>query len=119
MNYVDGFVLPVPKANIEAYKAMAQKAGAIWKEYGALDYVECWADDVQPGEVTSFPQAVQLKDDEVVVFAWITYDSREHRDEVNAKVMADPRIKDEMSPDTMPFDGMRMFWGGFKPFLQL
>lgn len=119
MNYVDGFVLPVPKANIEAYKAMAEKAGAIWKEYGALDYVECWADDVPAGKVTSFPQAVQLKDDEVVVFSWITYTSREHRDEVNAKVMADPRIKDEMSPDTMPFDGARMFWGGFKPFLQL
>lgn len=118
MSYVDGFVLPVPKANQDAYRKMAELAGKVWMEHGALGYVECWADDVKPGKVTSFPQAVQLKDDELVVFSWITYESREHRDAVNAKVMADPRMKD-MSPTTMPFDGMRMFWGGFKPFLEL
>ena len=118
MPYVDGFVLPVPKSNIEAYREMAQKAGAIWREYGALEYRECIADDVKPGKVTSFPQSVQLKDDETVVFAWIVYESRAHRDEVNAKVMNDPRFKD-MDPKKMPFDGMRMFWGGFEPLVEL
>lgn len=118
MNYVDGFVLPVPKDKQDEYRKMAELGGKVWMEHGALSYVECWADDVKPGKVTSFPQAVQLKDDELVVFSWITYASREHRDAVNAKVMADPRFKD-MSPETMPFDGMRMFWGGFTPFVQL
>jgi uncharacterized protein YbaA (DUF1428 family) len=108
--YVDGFVLPVPKANIDAYRALASKAGAVWKEHGALEYHECIADDVKPGKVTSFPQSVNLKDDEVVVFAWITYASREHRDQVNAKVMADPRMQDQ---ENMPFDSERMFFGGF------
>ena len=97
---------------------MAQMCGAIWKEHGALDYVECVADDVQSGEVTSFPQSVHLKEDEVVIFAWASYESREHRDAVNEKVMNDPRLAD-MKPETMPFDGKRMFWGGFKPLIQL
>ncbi len=118
-HYVDGFVLPVPRANVEAYRRMAEKAGKIWKEHGALQYWECVADDVQPGKVTSFPQAVQLKEDEVVVFAWILYESREARDATNAKVMEDPRMKDMMDPKALPFDGMRMFWGGFKSIVEL
>lgn len=116
--YVDGFVLPVPKKNVEAYRKIAQEAGEIWREYGALEYVECVADDVQPGEVTSFPQSVKLEDDETVVFAWIVYESREKRDEINEKVMNDPRIKD-MGPESMPFDAKRMFWGGFKTIVEL
>jgi uncharacterized protein YbaA (DUF1428 family) len=117
MPYVDGFVVAVPKQNIDAYKAMAQKAGEIWKEYGALAYVECFGDDVPYGELTSFPRAVQAKEDEIVAFSWIVYESREQRDAVNAKVMADPRLKSEMS--NMPFDGKRMIYGGFETFLQL
>jgi uncharacterized protein YbaA (DUF1428 family) len=115
--YVDGFVLPVPKANLEAYREMAQTAGEVWREHGALEYVECVADDVKPGEVTSFPQSVQLRDDEVVVFAWIVYKSREDRDRINEKVMKDPRITG-YNPDSMPFDGKRMFWGGFRAIVE-
>jgi len=111
--YVDGFVLPVPRANLAAYRRLARKAGAIWMEYGALEYVECVADDVKPGKVTSFPQAVKLKDDEVVWFSWIAYRSRRDRDRINKLVMADERLA-KMSPAGMPFDGKRMFWGGFK-----
>jgi uncharacterized protein YbaA (DUF1428 family) len=115
--YVDGFVLPLPTRNIDAYKQFSAKAGAIWKEHGALEYVECVADDVQPGKVTSFPQAVKLEADEVVVFSWIVYKSRADRDRINAAVMSDPRLK--MDPQTMPFDGKRMFWGGFKVLLAM
>jgi uncharacterized protein YbaA (DUF1428 family) len=118
MPYVDGFVVPVPQANLEAYREMAQTAGAIWKEYGALDYHECVADDVKPGKLTSFPQSVLLEPDETVVFAWITYESRAARDEINAKVMNDPRIKD-MDPARMPFDGKRMFFGGFRTIVDI
>ena len=118
-HYVDGFVVPVPLAKLDEYRRMAERAGRIWKEHGALQYWECVADDVKPGKVTSFPQSVQMKDDETVVFAWIVYESREHRDGVNAKVMEDPRMKDMMDPKSMPFDGMRMFWGGFKTLLEL
>jgi uncharacterized protein YbaA (DUF1428 family) len=118
-HYVDGFVVPVPLRNLDAYRRMAEQAGKIWIEHGALQYCECIADDVKPGKVTSFPQSVQLKDDEVVAFSWILYNSREERDSVNAKVMDDPRIKDMMDPKTMPFDGMRMFWGGFKTIVEL
>ena len=117
MPYVDGFVLAVPKQNIEAYKAMARRAGEVWKEYGALAFVECVGDDVPYGELTSFPRAVQAKDDEIVIFSWIVYESREQRDAVNAKVMADPRLKPDMS--NMPFDGKRMIYGGFETFLEL
>lgn len=117
MPYVDGFVLAVPRQNIEAYQAMARHAGEIWKEHGALSFVECIGDDTPYGELTSFPRAVQAKEDEVVVFSWITYESREQRDAVNAKVMADPRLKDSMM--NMPFDGKRMIYGGFKSFLEL
>lgn len=117
MAYVDGFVLAVPKQNIAAYKTLARKAGEVWKEYGALSYVECIADDVPYGELTSFPRAVQAKENEVVVFSWITYESRTHRDAVNAKVMADPRLKGTMSD--MPFDGKRMIYGGFQTVLEM
>jgi uncharacterized protein YbaA (DUF1428 family) len=113
MAYVDGFVLPVPKSNLDKYRELATRAGKIWREYGALEYREWIADDVKSGEVTSFPQSVLLKDDETVVFSYIVYESREHRDEVNAKVMSDPRLADMMDPKRMPFDGKRMFWGGF------
>jgi uncharacterized protein YbaA (DUF1428 family) len=115
--YVDGFVLPVPKANVEAYRELAQKMGQIWREYGALEYVECVADDVKPGKVTSFPQAVNLKEDETVVFAYIVYESREQRDRVNEQVMKDPRVANDQHKDI--FDGMRMFWGGFKAIVEV
>ena len=116
--YVDGFVVPVPKKDLPAYRRMAQKAGRVWKEHGALEFVECVADDVKPGKVTSFPQSVKLKTGEVVVFSYITYSSRAHRDRVNKKVMADPRLKDMMDPKNMPFDGKRMIYGGFKLLVQ-
>jgi uncharacterized protein YbaA (DUF1428 family) len=113
-NYVDGFVVPVPKKNIDAYRRMSRKAGKVWREYGALEYRECIADDVKPGKYTSFPQSVKLKPNEVVWFSWIVYKSRKHRDTVNAKVMKDPRIANMMNLKDAPFDGKRMFWGGFK-----
>ena len=111
--YVDGFVLPVPKRNIDAYRRQARKAGKIWREHGALEFRECVADDVSPGEVTSFPQSVKLKRGETVVFSWIVFKSRAHRDRVNAKVMKDPRLVDMMDPKAMPFDAKRMIYGGF------
>jgi uncharacterized protein YbaA (DUF1428 family) len=114
--YVDGFVLPVPKKKLKEYERMAKLASKVWMDHGALEYVECIADDVKKGKVTSFPQSVKLKAGEVVVFAWIGYKSRAHRDRVMGKVMSDPRLTGSM--DTMPFDGMRMFWGGFKPFVK-
>lgn len=118
MPYVDGFVLPVPKKNLDAYRKLARKAGKVWKAHGALEYIECVEDDVKPGKWTSFPQAVKLKPDEVVVFSWIVYKSRAHRDKVNAKVMADPVFAD-MDPRQMPFDGKRMIMGGFKPIVRM
>jgi uncharacterized protein YbaA (DUF1428 family) len=113
MSYIDGFVAPVPKANLAAYKKLARKAGKIWMEHGALAYHECVADDVKPGKLTSFPQAVKLKDDETVIFSWIVYKSRRDRDRVNKLVMSDPRLKMD-DPKSMPFDAKRMFFGGFK-----
>jgi uncharacterized protein YbaA (DUF1428 family) len=113
-NYVDGFVLPVPKKNIAAYRAMARKAGKVWMEYGALEYRECVADDVKPGKSTSFPQSVKLQKNEVVWFSWIVYKSRKDRDRINAKVMKDPRLASMMDLKNMPFDGKRMIYGGFK-----
>ena len=112
--YVDGFVLPVPTRNLDAYRRMARKAGKIWREHGALEYRECLADDVQVGEVTSFPRSVQLKRGETVVFAWIVFKSRAHHDRVNAKVMKDPRLAEMMDAKAMPFDGKRMIYGGFE-----
>jgi uncharacterized protein YbaA (DUF1428 family) len=117
--YVDGFVLPVPKKNMAAYRRMARRAGKVWREHGALEYIECLADDVKPGKWTSFPQSVKLKAGETVVFAYVVYKSRAHRDKVNAKVMKDPRLADMMDPKALPFDGKRMFWGGFKALVEL
>jgi uncharacterized protein YbaA (DUF1428 family) len=116
-NYVDGFVVPVPRKNLPAYRRMASLAGKVWREHGALEYIECVADDVKPGKYTSFPQSVKLKRGETVVFSWIVYKSRKHRDSVNAKVMKDPRIAPMMDVKALPFDGKRMFWGGFKVML--
>ena len=111
--YVDGFVLPVPKRNIDAYLRQARKAGKIWREHGALEYRECIAEDVKPGELTSFPQSVKVKRGETVVFSWIVFKSRAHRDRVNAKVLKDPRLAEQMDPEAMPFDSKRMIYGGF------
>ena len=116
--YVDGFLVPLPKRNLDAYRRISRKAGKVWREHGALENCECVADDVKPGKVTSFPQAVQLKKDEVVVFSWIVYRNRRDRDRINKKVMSDPRLADMMDPKSLPFDGMRMFWGGFKPIVE-
>ncbi len=117
-HYVDGFVVPVPKAKLAEYQRMARKFGKLWMAAGALLYTECVADDVKPGKRTSFPQAVKLKEDEVVVFSWIVFKNRKHRDSVNAKVMQDPMMA-KMDPKSMPFDGKRMFWGGFKTMVEL
>ncbi|RIL05920.1 MAG: DUF1428 domain-containing protein [Proteobacteria bacterium] len=111
--YVDGFVLPIPKKHAERYRRIARRAGRIWREHGALQYVECIGDDVKPGKRTSFPQSVKLRPGEVPWFSWIVYESRKHRDAVNARVMADPRIQ-KMGPDAMPFDAKRMIYGGFE-----
>jgi len=113
-NYVDGFVIPVPKRNIGAYRRMARHAGKVWRAHGALEYRECIADDVKPGKYTSFPQSVKLKGNEVVWFSWIVYKSRRHRDQVNARVMKDPRVARMMDPKAMPFAGKRMIYGGFR-----
>ena len=112
--YVDGFIVPVPKAKIKAYLALSKKAGKIWKEFGAIDYCECIADDVKVGKWTSFPRAVKLKRGETVVFSWITYKSRAQRDKINGKVMKDKRLAEMMNAKAMPFDGKRMIYGGFK-----
>ncbi len=116
--YVDGFVIPLPKKNLEKYRKIAKLAGKVWKEYGALEYIECVADDVKKGKVTSFPQSVKLKPGEIVVFSWIVYKSRAQRDAILKKVMKDPRIE-AMGPEGMPFDGKRMIYGGFKPVVSM
>src|SRR6267143_3814716 len=114
MSYVDGFIVAVPKKNLEAYRSLAKKAGKVWREHGALEYCEWVADDVKVGKLTSFPRSVKLKPGETVVFAYIVYKSRAHRDQVNAKVMKDPRLADMMDPKSTPFDGKRLIYGGFK-----
>ena len=114
MPYVDGFVIPVPKKNLQAYRRMAQKAGKVWRDHGAVDFRECVADDVKVGKRTSFPRSVKLKPGETVIFSWIAFKSRAHRDRVNARVMRDPRLATMMNPKAMPFDGKRMIYGGFK-----
>ena len=119
MAYVDGYVLPVKKDKIEAYRQVAALAATVWREHGALEYREWIAEDVKGGEHTSFPQAVKLEEDEIVVFSWILFESRDHRDEVNAKAMSDPRLAGMMDVKAMPFDGKRMFWGGFEPLVAL
>jgi uncharacterized protein YbaA (DUF1428 family) len=115
MAYVDLFVVPVPKAKLAKYREWALLGEKIWKEHGVLDYKEWIADDVKPGKVTSLPQSVDLKDDEIVVFSWALYESRQHRDEVMEKVMKDPRMQQD--PKDWPFDGQRMIFGGFAPLL--
>ena len=114
MAYVDGFVVPVPKAKLDAYLAMSRACGAVWREYGAQEFRECVGDDVKPGKLTSFPQAVDLQDGEVVVFSWIVYEARAKRDEINDKVMKDPRLAEMMDPAKLPFDGKRMIYGGYE-----
>ncbi len=114
MPYVDGFVIPVAKDKVDVYKAHARRAGEVWMEPGAPSYVECVGDDVPYGQLTSSPRAVQVKDDETVIFSWIVYRSRADRDAVMAKVMADPRVQGDM-----PFDGKRLIFGGFDMFLQM
>jgi uncharacterized protein YbaA (DUF1428 family) len=117
MAYVDGFIVPVPKKKVADYRKVARKAGKIWREHGALAFVECAADDVPYGKWTSFPRAVKVKNGETVMFSWILYKSRAHRDAVNKKVMADKRLKMNMS--AMPFDAKRMIYGGFKPIVEM
>jgi len=116
--YVDAVVVPVPKKKLSAYRSLARKSGKVWREHGALEYLECVGDDVKPGKRTSFPQSVKLKSGETVVFAYIVYKSRGHRDRVLKKVLSDKRLADMMDPKKMPFDGKRMFWGGFKPLVR-
>ena len=116
MSYIDGFVAAVPKKNLVAYRKMSAKASKVWREYGALEYFEWVGDDVPEGKVTSFPKSVKLKAGETVVFAWIVYKSRAHRDRVNKKVMSDPRM--QMDLKNAPFDGKRMIFGGFKLLLK-
>ncbi len=116
--YVDGFVVPVPKRKLEAYRRLARRAGKVWKEYGALEYRECIADDVKWGKRTSFPRSVKQKPGETVMFSYIVYKSRAQRDRINAKVMKDPRLADMMDPKSVPFDAKRMIYGGFKLLLE-
>ena len=119
MSYVDGFIVPLPKDKIDAYREMSRQCGAIWREHGATSFRECIADDVKPGKWTSFPQSVKLEENEVVVFSWIEFNSRAERDAINDKVMKDPRLADMMDPDKLPFDGKRMIYGGFESLVDL
>ena len=112
--YVDGFVLPVPKKNLEAYKRMARTASRVWRDHGALEYRECIGDDLKVKFGVPFPRLARVKPGEIVVFSWIVYKSRAHRDRVNAKVMKDPRLSKMMNPKDMPFDIKRMCYGGFE-----
>lgn len=118
MHYVDGYVLPVPKKNMGAYRRMAQKAGKIWREHGALDYKECVGDDLNVKWGVPFSRPVKAKPGETVIFAWILFKSRAHRDRVNAKVMKDPRLTSSMDAKSMPFDCTRMVYGGFKTLVE-
>jgi len=117
MTYVDGFVAAVPTANRESYRQHAEKTAVLFKEFGALGVVECWGDDVPEGKLTSFPMAVKRKDDETVIFSWITWPSRQVRDEAWKKVMDDPRMRPENNP--MPFDGKRLIYGGFETIVDV
>ncbi len=119
-SYVDGFVIPIPKKHTALYRGIARRAGRIWRDHGALAYVECIGDDVKPGKWTSFPQAVKLKKGEVVWFSWIVFKSRAHRDRVNAAVLKDPRFAKLAQPGAgEPFDGRRLIYGGFKSQVEL
>jgi uncharacterized protein YbaA (DUF1428 family) len=117
-NYVDVYVLPVPKNKLDAYRRLAAEAGKIWRENGAVAYIEVIADDVKAGVHTSFPQAVKLEADETVVVGWVVFNSREDRDRINAAVMKDPRLSG-MNAQKMPFDAKRMFWGGFTSLVEV
>ncbi len=119
MRYVDGFVLAVPKKNLPLYRSVAQKAGKIWQEHGALQYIEAVGDDLDVKFGVSFPRTIKLKPGETVVISFILFKSRTHRDRVNAKVMADPRMKKMMEKGPMPFDVKRMVYGGFKLLVDL
>jgi uncharacterized protein YbaA (DUF1428 family) len=119
MRYVDGYVLPVPKKNLKAYSRMAQKAGKVWRDHGALDYKECTGDDLNVKFGVPFPRMMKVKPGETVVFSYIVFKSRAHRDRVNAKVMKDPRLAKMMDPKAMPFDIKRMVYGGFKVLVDL
>ena len=114
MAYVDGFIVPVPKKSVEAYRRLARQAGKVWRDHGALEFKECIADDVKKGKWTSFPRSVKLKPNETVVFSYIVYKSRAHRDRIMAKVMKDKRLANMMDSKAMPFDAKRMIFGGFK-----
>jgi uncharacterized protein YbaA (DUF1428 family) len=116
--YVDGYVLPVPKKNVETYRRIAQKAGKVWRDHGALEYRECVGDDLNVKWGKTFPRRMQSKPGETVVFSWIVFKSRAHRDRVNAKVMKDPRLAKMMDPKGMPFDVKRMVYGGFKTIVE-
>jgi uncharacterized protein YbaA (DUF1428 family) len=117
MRYVDGYVLPVPKKNLEAYRRIAQKAGKVWRDHGALEYRECVGDDLDVKWGVPFLRQIKLKPGETVVFAWIVFKSRAHRDRVNAKAMKDPCLASSMDARSMPFDCKRMVYGGFKVFV--
>lgn len=119
MAYADGFVIPIPKKHIQTYRRIAQRAGKLWREHGALEYYECVGDDLNIKGVKTFPQQIKPKPGETVMFSWIVYKSRAHRDRVNAKVMKDPRLKKMMEPNAMPFDMKRMVYGGFKVLVEL
>jgi len=118
-NYIDAILIPVPRANLEAYKRVSEEWGKAHLRHGALYYSDSISDDAQPGKVTSFPQAVQLKDGEVIALAWVVYRSKEDRDRIGKAVMDDPQLKESMDPASMPFDGKRMFWGGFETIIGL
>ncbi len=119
MSYVDGFVLPVPKKNLAAYKRMASKGGKIWMKYGALQYFECVGDDLDVPWGLPFPKGIRSKAGETIVFSFIVYKSKAHRDAVNKKVMSDPRLEEMIDPKNLPFDGKRMFFGGFKSIVEM
>jgi uncharacterized protein YbaA (DUF1428 family) len=119
MAYVDGYVVPVPKNKVNAYKKLATLASKVWRDHGALEYHECVADDVKKGKWTSFPQSVKAKSNETVIFAYVVFKSRKERDRVNAAVMKDKRLANCCDPKKMPFDAKRMFWGGFKPLVSI
>jgi uncharacterized protein YbaA (DUF1428 family) len=117
--YIDAIVIPVPRAKLDTYKRMSKDWGNAHLRHGALYYSDAISDDAKPGKLTSFPQAVQLKDDEVIALAWVVYKSKEDRERINKAVMEDPQLKDSMDPSKMPFDGKRMFWGGFQTIVGL
>lgn len=119
MRYIDGFLLPIPRRNLEKYRLISRKAGKVWREHGALEYRECVGDDLAVKMGVSFPRRTRAKRGEAVVFSWIVYRSRAHRDAVNARVMKDPRLNRMMDPTSMPFDMRRMAYGGFRVIVDL